>query len=92
MAIASAKTYHITLPEPYTIGAQTLNAGDYHVIVNGSSAVLEDPHNKQVKINGKTENENQKFNQTAVVSRDRSGRARLDAIQIGGTHLQVDFR
>jgi len=37
IAIASAKTYHITLGEPYTVGSQTLKPGDYNLVVNGGT-------------------------------------------------------
>jgi hypothetical protein len=69
LAIASAKTYNITLSEPYTVGTTQLKAGDY-----------------------KLENEARKFDDTAVVSDQGSGAARLKKIEIGGTRFQVDFK
>ncbi len=91
VSIVSAKTYHITLAEPYMVGSQTLRPGEYHVAVSGSTAVLTGPKSEQIEINGKVENENRKFDQTAILSRDQTGTARLDAIQIGGTHMEVNF-
>ena len=42
LAVASAKSYHITLTEAYTVGTTQLKAGDYRLVVNGSTAALED--------------------------------------------------
>jgi hypothetical protein len=56
LAIASAKTYNITLSEPYTVGTTQLKAGDYKLVVNGSTAALEDQQGK-VEANGTLENE-----------------------------------
>jgi hypothetical protein len=86
LAIASAKTYTITLSEPYTVGTTQLKAGDYKLLVNGSTATLEDQQGK-VQVNGTLVNEAQKFNDTAVVSDQGSGAARLKKIEVGGTRF-----
>jgi hypothetical protein len=91
LAMASAKTYNITLSEPYTVGTTQLKAGDYKLVVNGSTAALEDQQGK-VEANGTLENEARKFDDTAVVSDQGSGAARLKKIEIGGTRFQVDFK
>lgn len=91
VSIATAKTYHITLAEPYTVGSQTLKSGEYRVAVSGATAVLTGPKDEQINIKGKVENEDRKFDQTAVLSRNQTGKARLDAIQLGGTHMEVNF-
>jgi hypothetical protein len=90
LAVASAKSYAITLNEPYTVGSQTLQPGGYHVVVNGTTATLADSR-KQVQISGKTENEARKFDQTAVVSSREGNTTELKAIQLGGTHFEIDF-
>ncbi len=90
IAIASAKSYRVTLTEPYAIGSRTLKPGDYHLSVNGTTAVLTDSHNK-VKISGTTQNENEKFAETAILSDHEAGASQLKSVQLGGTHLQVDF-
>jgi hypothetical protein len=91
VSIASAKTYRITLDKPYTVGSQTLTPGEYHVVVSGTTAVLTGPKKEPVKINGKVENQNRKFDQTGILSREQTGKARLDAIEIGGTPMEVNF-
>jgi len=40
LAVASAKSYHITLMEAYTVGTTQLKAGDYRLVVSGSTAAL----------------------------------------------------
>ncbi len=91
LSIASAKTYHVTLSESYKVGSQMLAPGEYSVAVSGSNAVLAGPKSEQLRINGKVENENRKFDDTAIVSRDETGSPTLDSIQIGGTNMEVKF-
>jgi hypothetical protein len=91
LAVASAKTYHVTLSETYTVGTTQLRAGDYKLVVNESAAALEDEHGK-VEANGTLENEAQKFDETAVVSNNANGTPQLKAIELGGTRLQIDFK
>ena len=91
VTIASAKSYHIILSEPYKIGATQLTPGDYRVVVNGTNAALEDEHG-QVQASGSLENEAKKFDQTAVVSDNAKGTPQLRTIELGGTRLQIDFK
>ena len=91
LSIASAKSYGITLSERYTVGTTQLMAGDYRLVVNGSSALLEDSRGK-VQANGTLENEARKFDDTAILSTSVNGTPRLQAIEVGGTRLQVDFK
>ena len=91
VSIANAKSYHITLSEPYRIGATPLAAGDYKIVVNGSNAALEDEHG-QVQASGTLENETKKFDETAVVSDNANGTPQLRTIELGGTRLQIDFK
>jgi len=90
LAIASAKTYNITLSEPYTVGTTQVRAGDYKLVVSGSSAALEDEQGK-VQASGTLENETRKFDDTAVVSNNANGTPHLRAIELGGTRFQIDF-
>ena len=91
LAIASAKTYNVTLSEPYTVGGTQLRAGDYKLVVSGSGAALEDERGR-IQASGTLENETRKFDDTAVVSTNANGTAQLHVIELGGTRLQVDFR
>ncbi len=90
LAVASAKTYHLTLSEPYTVGATQLKPGDYKIVVNGSTAALEDDRGK-VQANGTLETV-RNFDNTAVVSNNRSGTPHIQTIELGGTRLQIDFK
>ena len=56
LAIASAKTYNITLSEPYTVGGTQLRAPDYKLVVNESGAALEDERGR-IQASGTLENE-----------------------------------
>jgi hypothetical protein len=92
VGIASAKSYHVTLSEPYMVGTKQLTRGDYKVVVNGSSAALEDERGN-VQASGTLENETQKFDDTAVLSTNNAnGTPELRAIELGGTRLQIDFK
>jgi hypothetical protein len=91
VSIASAKTYTVTLSDPYTLGATRLQPGDYRLVVNGTTAVLTD-WQKNVHLNGTVATEAAKFEQTAVISMTRHNNMRLQSIQLGGTHLEVDFK
>jgi hypothetical protein len=91
LSIASAKSYSVTLSEPYTVGTTQLAPGDYRVVVNGSSAVLEDSRG-QTEAGGAIENEARKFHDTALLSHSENGTARLEGIELGGTQIQVDFK
>jgi len=91
LTIASAKSYHITLSEPYRVGAVQLTPGDYTVVVNGTNAALEDDHGR-VQASGSLENEAKKFDETAVVSDNTNGTPQLRTIELGGTRLQIDFK
>lgn len=85
------KSYKVTLPEPYTVGSTQLKAGGYELVVDGSKAMLEDSRGK-VQANGTLKSEAQKFGNTAILSAKMNGTEHLQAIDLGGTRLQVDFQ
>jgi hypothetical protein len=91
LAVASAKSYQVTLSDAYTVGTTPLKAGDYRVVVNGSTAALEDGSGK-VEANGTLENKPRKFDDTAVVSSSANGTPQLRAIELGGTRFRIDFK
>ncbi len=91
LAVASAKSYHVTLTDAYTVGTTPLKAGDYRVVVNGSTAALEDGSGK-VEAKGTLENKTQKFDETSVISGRANGTPQLRAIELGGTRLRIDFK
>src|SRR5947208_1236983 len=91
LSIAMAKTYTISLSEPVTAGATQLSPGEYKLVINGSTAVLTDSKGK-LQINGILQTESQKFDNTAVRSSTVDGAPHLEAIEVGGTHTEVDFK
>ncbi len=91
VAFANAKSYHVTLSEPYTVGTTHLKPGDYKLVIDGSAAALEDNHGN-IEANGTLENEERKFDNTSIVSNNANGASQIRVIELGGTRLQVDFK
>ena len=89
---SAAKTYHITLAGPTKVGNVELKAGDYAVRVKGTSATFTNQDtNKRFTAPVKIQNENQKFDQTAVVTKQETGQSVVQDIQLAGTTTQLDF-
>ena len=68
-----------------------MRAGESKLVVNGSTAALEDSHGK-VEANGMVQNEARKFNDTAIRSATVNEAPHLQAIELGGTSMEVDFK
>jgi hypothetical protein len=68
-----------------------LSAGEYKLVINGTSATLEDKKGN-VEATGTVENETRRFGDTAVISNKTDGKTDLRAIEVGGTRLHVDFK
>ncbi len=93
LAVASAKTYDVSMSAPATVGTVQLAPGDYRLAVNGSKAVftsIKDSH-KTFETNVKVENADKKFPFTAIESRKVEGRNHVDNIELGGTKLKLEF-
>ncbi|HZT30309.1 MAG TPA: hypothetical protein VFA33_10525 [Bryobacteraceae bacterium] len=91
LAIASAKTYTVTLSEPYTLAGKELQPGDYHLSVDGSQAVLKDSQGHVVAAHGTVTQATTKHEYTAVESRSANGGSELRAIELRGTNETVKF-
>ena len=91
LAIASAKTYTVTLAEPYTLAGAQLKPGNYRLSVNGSQAVLRDSRGRTIQAKATVQNEATKYAYTAVESRTNKGASSLQAIEVQGTHTKVEF-
>src|SRR5215472_6472907 len=91
LCMAATKSFNITLSEQFSVGGAQLRAGEYKLVVNGSTAVLEDSRGK-IEANGMVQNETRKFNDTAVRSTTVNGTPHLQAIELGGTRVEVDFK
>jgi hypothetical protein len=90
LALASAKTYTVTLFQPSTVGQTELKPGDYKLELREQKAVLK---------SGKTiseapvtvENEKSKFGATTVRYRNGDGKYHIQEIRLGGTNMKIVF-
>jgi hypothetical protein len=88
-ALASAKTYDITLPAITKAGAVELQPGQYKVKIEGSQAVFTDGHNKSFTVPATVENGDRKFNYTSVETADHDGTNTVEAIEIGNSNTRL---
>ncbi len=88
-ALASAKTYDITLPAPAKAGAVQLQPGQYKVKIEGSQAVFTDTHNKSFTVPATVENAGQKFSYTSVETAAHDGMDTIQAIDLGDSKTRV---
>ncbi len=88
-ALASAKTYEITLLGPAKAGAVELQPGEYKVRVEGSRAVFTDAHNKLVTVPATVENADKKFDSTRVETANHDGMDTIQAIDLGDSKTRL---
>jgi hypothetical protein len=91
LAVASARSYTITLFESATVGTTLLKPGDYKLEVNDQKAVI-----RQGKVQTESpvtvEEGDTKFAATAVrYVNDANGKVRIQEIRIGGTRTRLVF-
>lgn len=90
VAIASAKSYDITLTAPTKAGAAELKPGDYKVKVEGSQAVFTDERSgKSFSVPVRVENGDKKFGNTSVESTSQGGMDNINAIDLGGSNTRL---
>ena len=88
LAVASAKSYEVTLPQPATLNGVQLKAGTYKVQIVDQKAVLHlgrETREAPVKV----EDAGRKYNITTVKLVDDNGAMRLVEIHIGGTSTKL---
>jgi len=89
VGVASAASSHnVTLYNPVWVGATELKPGDYQVQVDNGKAVFKSKKNT-VEVPAKTETGNAKYSATALNTSTSSGKATLEAIEIGGTKMKI---
>jgi hypothetical protein len=88
-ALASAKTYDITIPAPTKAGAVQLQPGQYKVKLEGSQAVFTDGHNKSFTVPATVENADQKYSYTSLETANRDGMDTILAIDLGDSKTRV---
>lgn len=89
-AVASAKSYTVTLFQPTMVGATELKPGDYKIDVQESKAIIRNGR-KQVEVAVKVETGTEKFSSTTVRYQNGDGKYRVQEIRIGGTNTTLIF-
>lgn len=90
LAVASTKTYTITLLQPAVLGDMQLAPGDYKVEVVDQKAII-----RNGKMHGeapvKVEEADTKYNSTSVRLDNSGGKMHLQEIHIGGSKTKLVF-
>ena len=87
-AIASAKSYSITLFEPSIIGGAELKPGDYTLELKDEKVVIR--KGKQMgEAPVKVETADSKYSTTTVRYRNGDGKYRIQEIHLGGTNMRL---
>lgn len=90
LAVASAKTYTVTLFQPGVLAGTELKPGNYQLDLNDSRVVVK---NGKIKVESpvKVENAESKFSTTTVRYANGEGKLRIQEIRLGGTKLKLVF-
>jgi hypothetical protein len=88
LAVASAKTYSVTLFQDSVLAGTELKAGDYRLDVTDSKIVVK--AGKQVVESAvKVEKGDSKYSSTTVRYANSDGKYRIQEIRLGGTNLKL---
>ncbi len=90
LAVASAKTYDVTLLRPAVLAGTELKAGDYRLDVQDTKVVLS-KGKVSVESAVKVEKADSKFSSTVVRFGDDGGKLRIEEIRLGGSNLKLVF-
>lgn len=88
LAVASAKTYRMTLFEESTLAGTQLKAGEYKVEVAGDKLTVTNGR-KSAQANVTVENAKEKFSSTSVRFASDAGKSQIKEIRLGGTNMKV---
>src|SRR5438552_16433137 len=87
-AVASAKSYSITLYEPSVIGGAELKPGDYTLELKDEKVVIK--KGKQMgEAPVKVETADSKYSTTTVRYRNGDGKYHIQEIHLGGTNMKL---
>ncbi|HKW99967.1 MAG TPA: hypothetical protein VJN43_19660 [Bryobacteraceae bacterium] len=87
-ALASAKSYFITLYEPSVIGGTELKPGEYRLELNSDKVVIR--KGKQMgEAPVKVETAESKYSSTTVRYRNGDGKYHISEIHLGGTNMKL---
>ena len=91
LAVASARSYTVSLFEPAMVGATELKPGEYKIEVNDRTAVIR-KGKMQTESPVKVEEGDTRFATTVVrYVPGADGKARIQEIRIGGTKTRLVF-
>lgn len=91
LALASAKSYSITLFQPAMFGTTQLAAGSYKVEIDGGKAVIHSGKKDVCEAPVKVENAESKYDTTAVRFDNTGGQMRIQEIHVGGSKTKLVF-
>ncbi len=93
VAMAHTKSYDITLPSPTMVGNVQLAAGDYSLKVQGNDAVFTNKATRKTTTAPCTaQTVKQKFGTTAALISKEGDVSHLQAVDLGGSTTQLDFK
>ena len=89
-AVASAKSFTVTLFQPSIVGGAELAPGDYKLDLNESKVVIHQGK-ASAEATVKVETADQKFGATSVRYQNGDGKYRIQEIRLGGTKTRLVF-
>ncbi len=90
LAVASAKSYSVTLFQASVLAGQELKPGTYSVEVDGTKAVIR-AGKRAVEAPVKVHENGTKFNTTQIRYNTAEGKYRIQEIKLGGTKTSLMF-
>src|ERR1022692_605137 len=88
MALASTKSFTVTLFEPATIGGTELKAGDYRCELQDRKIVIKHGH-ETTEVAVKVESGEAKYSSTTVRYANADGKNKVEEIRVGGTNMKL---
>ena len=89
-AVASAKSYSVTLFQASVVGGAELQPGEYRLDLNESKVTIRNGK-KSAEATVKVESVDQKFPATSVRYQNGDGKYRIQEIRLGGTTTNLVF-
>lgn len=89
-AMAAGSSYKITLSQPSVVTGKELKAGDYRLNVEESKVTIVSGKDS-VEVPVKVENNDKKFETTAIRFNQEGGKQNITEIRIGGTKTKLLF-
>jgi len=88
MALASTKSFTVTLFEPSVVGNTELQAGDYKFEIQDQKLVIKHGH-ETTEATVKVETNGAKYPSTTVRYANADGKNKVQEIRVGGTNMKL---